>query len=195
MAWANRLLNISEAVSRLAVWVGGFFILAVTVLISAEIILRKFFGISTGGVDELSGYALAISFSWALSFTLLRRGHVRIDAIYSRLPVGHRPYLDCLSILSLTIFALFVTFYSFQVLLDTIELGARSTTTLETPLWIPQMLWVGGFILFSANCCLLLLLSFLVLFAGDFERVRNLVGSRTTFEEIAAETTSSSGQS
>lgn len=195
MFLANKLLNFSETISRLAVWFGGIFILAVTMLISVEIVLRKFLGISTGGVDELSGYALAISFSWALSFTLLRRGHVRIDALYSRLPVGPRTYLDCLSIFSLTIFALFLTFFSFQVLLDTIELHARSTTTLETPLWLPQMLWIGGFILFSANCCLLLLLSLLALFAGDFERVRYLVGSRTTSEEIAAENPSSLAQS
>ncbi|MEM6887036.1 MAG: TRAP transporter small permease [Pseudomonadota bacterium] len=188
MSWSDKMVKASEAVSRLAVWVGGISILFVTLLISAEIILRKFFGISTGGIDEISGYALAISFSWALSYTLLRRAHIRIDAIYNRLPNTFRPFLDCLSIASMSVFALVLTFFSFMVVVDTVELGARSTTTLETPLWIPQVLWLGGFILFSFNCCLLTFAGVASLFDRDFERVRELIGSRTTDEEIASET-------
>lgn len=163
-----------------------------TFLISAEVLLRKFFSISTGGADELSGYALAICFSWALSYTTLRRAHVRIDAVYSRLPAPIRPYLDCLSMLSLTVFAFILTYFCLQVVLDTIELSARSNTTLGTPLWIPQLLWMFGLALFAFTCAVLSALSVFALIQGDKSKVHALVGSRTTDEELAAETSVSS---
>ncbi|MCY4153614.1 MAG: TRAP transporter small permease [Aestuariivita sp.] len=187
MELLDKVHKLSEAVSRLAVWVGGISILAVTFLISAEVLLRKFFNISTGGADELSGYALAICFSWALSFTVLRRAHVRIDALYMRLPALTRPYVDCISIFSLTIFAIVLTYFCVQIVLDTIELGARSNTTLGTPLWIPQVLWLVGLLLFSCTCTLLSLLSISALIKGDKLRVHSLIGSRTTDEELATD--------
>ena len=179
--------TLTEAVSRLAVWVGGASIIAVTFLISAEVLLRKFFNISTGGADELSGYALAICFSWGLSFTVLRRSHVRIDALYIRLPALIRPYVDCISIFSLTIFAIVLSYFCVQIVADTIELGARSNTTLGTPLWIPQVLWLAGLLLFSFTCTLLSLLSVLALIRGDKKRIHTLIGSRTTDEELVAD--------
>ncbi|MCY4290030.1 MAG: TRAP transporter small permease [Aestuariivita sp.] len=187
MELLDKVHKLSEAVSRLAVWVGGISILAVTFLISAEVLLRKFFNISTGGADELSGYALAICFSWALSFTVLRRAHVRIDALYMRLPALTRPYVDFISIFSLTIFAIVLTYFCVQIVLDTIELGARSNTTLGTPLWIPQVLWLVGLLLFSCTCTLLSLLSISALIKGDKLRVHSLIGSRTTDEELATD--------
>lgn len=187
MGWLEKTLGVSEAVSRHAILVGGLGVLAVTFLIGAEVLMRKFFGISTGGVDELSGYALAISFSWALSFTVLKRAHVRIDALYTRLPAVVRPLLDCLGIFSLTAFALVLAYFCLQVVLDTIELEARSNTTLGTPLWIPQLMWLSGLVLFSATCMILTVLAFAAYLASDREKVRALVGSRSTDEELAAE--------
>ena len=193
MGLLDKALGLSEVVSRLAICIGGISVLAVTFLITAEVLLRKFFSISTGGADELSGYALAICYSWALSFTVLRRAHIRIDALYTRFPAITRANLDCLSILGLTVFAVVLTYFCLQVVLDTIELGARSNTTLGTPLWIPQLLWLLGLLLFSSTCTLLSLLSISALIRGDRVKVHSLVGSRTTDEELAAETSISSG--
>jgi TRAP-type mannitol/chloroaromatic compound transport system permease small subunit len=90
------------------------------------------------------------------------------------------------------VFAVVLTYFCFQVVLDTVELGARSNTTLGTPLWIPQLLWFFGLLLFSFTCVLLSLLSISALIQGDRMKVHALVGSRTTDEELAAETSISS---
>ncbi|GLT12228.1 TRAP transporter small permease subunit [Sulfitobacter porphyrae] len=187
MRWFEKALKLSEAVSRLAIWIGGISVLGVTLLISAEVMLRKFFIVSTGGADEISGYVLAIGFSWALSYTALKRAHVRIDALYTRTPLQIRAYLDCLSIVSLAVFAVILSYFCLQVVLDTIELNARSNTTLGTPLWIPQVLWLMGLLLFSLTCILLSVLAVAALVRGDRMRVHELVGSRTADEELAAE--------
>ncbi len=188
-------LRLSEAVSRLAIRFGGLVMLATAGWLGVEILLRKLMNESTSGADELSSYALAISFSWALSFTVLKRSHIRIDVIVTRLGVRGRAYLDCLSILALSIYAITLTYFCVLVLLDTLELGARSNTTLGTPLWIPQSLWIAGFVLFSFTCILLTFSSFSSLLAGDHHRVRSLVGSRTIDKEYVTDSPSPSSNS
>ena len=188
MKWFATALKLCEVLSRIAIWLGGTSVLAISILIGVEVLLRKFLNVSTGGADELSGYALAISSSWALGFTVIRRAHIRIDAIYTRMSSGFRACLDCLGIMCLTVFAFILTFYCCQLLLDTIDLGARSNTTLGTPLWIPQTLWISGLVLFCVTCALLSIISIHALVTGDQERVSLLVGSLTTEEEIQEDT-------
>ena len=182
-----RLLAVSRTLVHIAVWAGGFMIVAVALLIGAEVLLRKFAGISTGGADELSGYALAISSSWALGFALLRRVHVRVDALHARLGTRVRAYLDCLSVLCLAVYGTVLAYFCARVLLDTIELGATSNTTLGVPLWIPQTLWLVGLILFAAVGALLFALSLTALAQREYDTVQRLVGSRTVSDEIADE--------
>jgi len=182
----EKLLKTSKALSRLAIWGGGTCILLISLFICAEVLLRKFFSISSGGADEISGYALAISFSWALSLTVINRAHVRIDAIYTRMGTKTQAVLDCLSILALTIYGLVLAYYCTAILIETVALDAKANTTLGTPLWIPQSLWLIGIVLFALTCVLLTILSFLALFKGDTQRVKELVGGITTKEEAQA---------
>ena len=183
----SRLLTVSRTLVFIAVWASGLMIVAVAFLIGIEVLLRKFVGISTGGADELSGYALAISSSWAFGFALLRRAHVRVDAFHTWLGTRARAYLDCLSVLCLATYGTLLAYFAAGVLIDTIELRATSNTTLGVPLWIPQTLWLGGLVLFAAVGMLLFVLSLAMLVRREFETVQMLVGSRTVGDEIADE--------
>lgn len=182
-----RLLAVSRTLVRTAVWASGLMIVTVALLIGVEVLLRKFAGISTGGADELSGYALAISSSWAFGFALLRRAHVRVDAFHNWLGTRARAYLDCLSVLCLAMYGTVLAYFGASVLLDTIELRATSNTTLGVPLWIPQTFWLGGLVLFAAVGTLLFFLSAVMLVRREFETVQALVGSRTASDEILEE--------
>lgn len=179
-----RLLAVSRTLVRIAVWASGLMMFAVAMLIGAEVLLRKFAGISTGGADELSGYALAISSSWAFGFALLQRAHVRVEAFHTWLGTRTRAYLNCLSVLCLATYGTALAYFCANVLIDTIELRATSNTTLGVPLWIPQTLWLAGLVLFAAVGTLLFVLSLAMLVRREFETVQILVGSRTVSDEI-----------
>src|SRR3546814_1231192 len=71
-AGLNALLKLARRLSRFAMWVAGSLTLLSALYISVDVVTRKFFSFSLGGSDELSGYAFAISISWALSFATLR---------------------------------------------------------------------------------------------------------------------------
>src|SRR5690606_4691705 len=139
----DALLRAADRVSHWAVWGGGILMLLAAFLVSAEVLLRKFLLITIGGADELSGYAFAIGTAWALSFTLLRRAHVRVDVLYGVLPQRLRAVLDIAALMSLALFAALLAWHAAAMWETSWTFAAGATTPLQTPLWIPQGLWVA----------------------------------------------------
>jgi TRAP-type mannitol/chloroaromatic compound transport system permease small subunit len=156
-------------------------------MIAVEVILRKGFAISMGGADEISNYALAMSCSWAFAFTLFRKAHIRIDVLYTRMGIAMRFALD---IISLALFALFVTivsYYASLVLYTSIARQSVANTPLATPMWIPQSLWLIGLIGFAVSIYLILAGVIYNLIKGNAEKATQLAGASTLDEEIEEE--------
>lgn len=183
----DRWLALASLLARVGVWFGGLLVLASAFLVAYDVIVRKLFSITIGGADELSGYAFAIGTTWALAFTLLQRANVRVDALYIRLPAWLCGVLDVAALLVLGLFVGLLTWQAWAVLDTSLAFDARATTPLQTPLWIPQSLWVAGLALFAFTWLPLLLRAFLALLAGDLATVRRLAGARTIEEDAASE--------
>jgi TRAP-type mannitol/chloroaromatic compound transport system permease small subunit len=181
------LLRLADRVSVWATWGAGALMLAAAFLVAIEVLLRKFFLLSLGGADELSGYAFAIGTAWALSFTLLRRAHVRVDALYGRLSERLRALLDVAGLAALAWFAFLLAWHAGVLWQTSWDFAARATTPLQTPLWIPQGLWMLGLALFVLVTCALLLRTALALLADDIAGVRIRAGARTVEEDAADE--------
>lgn len=183
----DRLLRLATRLSRAAVWVAGALTLASALYVSVDVVIRKFFGFPLGGSDELSGYAFAISISWALAFATLQRANIRIDVVYRLLPVRVGAVLDWLSLVALGVFIAFWTRYAYEVASVSWERGSTANTILATPLWIPQFLWVAGLAWLCLVLALMLLRSSVALVYGDLATVRAVCGLRSTEEEAAEE--------
>lgn len=181
------LLRLADRLSLWATWGGGALMLAAAFLVAIDVLLRKFLLFSLGGADELSGYAFAISTAWALSFTLLRRAHVRVDALYGRLPRRLRAVLDIAALVALACFAFLLAWHASILWGTSWDFATRATTPLQTPLWIPQGLWSLGLILFVLVTVALLLRTSMALFAGDLATAQALAGARTIEEDAADE--------
>lgn len=181
------LLELSRRIARYGAWFGGLLIIAAALLVGVEVVIRKAFSLTIGGADELSGYALAISTSWALAFGLLERAHIRIDSLYVHLPVRLCALLDLVGLALFTAFVGLVAWYGYGVFLTSYKLGAHSLSPLGTPLVVPQLLWVVGLIMFVAVALVLFARALLALVTGDLAGVRRLVGSRSLSEELEAE--------
>ena len=183
----DRLLEYARLLSRVGAWFGGALLIVAAFIIGVDVVIRKLFGWTVGGADELSGYALAIGSAWSFAFALTERAHVRIDSLYVTLPARLCALLD---ILGLTIFMLFlgmVTYYGYGVLWNTIEFDAHSMSPIATPLIYPQSLWVIGLTIFVAIALLLLTRAVIAFVTGDIATVARLIGSRTISQEIEQE--------
>ena len=186
-AGPGRLLGLAERASLYAVWAGGAMVIFSAFLVTFDVFARKFFNWSMAGSDEISGYTFGISTVWALSFTLLHRAHVRVDALYLRFGPRMRLVLDLVGMLALGGFMALLAWQAWDVFLGSWERDARSISPMQTRLWIPQFFWFAGLAVFIAVFSLILLRSVAALAAGDAAGARRLIGARTVDEDVAEE--------
>jgi|TARA_R110000803_G_scaffold55182_2_gene112035 TRAP-type C4-dicarboxylate transport system permease small subunit len=177
----NTLIAAIRRTNRIIALLVGLVLTGTVILIIAEIVLREV-GISLGGAEEISGYVMAGVASWGMSYALTELAHVRIDLIRLRLQTRGRALLDLIAIVALAGVASLVAFQCWPVLEKTIERGSRANTTLETPLWIPQTIWLSGWIWFAVSACVLVILSLVLMMRRDFDQADALVGARSEVE-------------
>ncbi|HVQ77106.1 MAG TPA: TRAP transporter small permease [Candidatus Binatia bacterium] len=181
------LLRVARAVSHAGVWLSGALLVGAAGLVGVDVVLRRFFDMSVGGADEISGYVLAIGSAWAFGYCLLDRGHIRIDSIYVRLPARARSVLDVTAVFVFTAFMAFVTWHAWGVLDQSWSVGARSISPLATPLVIPQAVWLVGLLSVLFAGVALLARAVPALARGRDAEVGRLVGYRTLSEELETE--------
>lgn len=181
------LLNVTRRLSLWGLWFGGALILLAALLIGVDVVLRVAFNRSIGGADELSGYALAIGTAWALGAALLDRAHIRIDSLYVLLPTPVRLALDMLAISLFATFFGLIGWHGIGVLQQSWTSGSRSQSAIETPLIIPQAIWLAGLAVFLLAALVLLLHALALAFRGDTHGMARAISTRSAEEEVEDE--------
>jgi TRAP-type C4-dicarboxylate transport system permease small subunit len=183
----DALLELSRRLCRWGAWFGGVLLIVSSVLITVEIVLRKVFNSSTGGADELTGYALAAASAWAFGFAVLERAHIRITSLYILFPKWAQAVLDVVAVASLLLFFGLVLYFGAIMFAESVRLGSHSRTGLSIPLVIPQFVWLAGLVLAVAVTALLLVRVVLALIGRDIRRVRELAGTKSESDELEEE--------
>ncbi|WP_029059319.1 TRAP transporter small permease subunit [Stappia stellulata] len=169
IATALRRLN------KMIALVLGMVLLVTAGFIIVDITMRQF-ARSLGGSDEISGYVMAGVASWGLSYALTELAHVRIDLIRYKLRAGGKALMDLFAITVLAATVSIIAFQAWPVLEKSITRSSRANTPLETPLWIPQVVWFSGWVWFAVSACVLVALTCALLVRRDFAKVEALVG-------------------
>lgn len=183
----DRLLQLADRMSLGAAWFGGAITLASVLLICFDVFVRKFFGFTTGGADELSSYAFAISTSWSLAFVALHRGNVRVDALYQLFPARITAVLDWIALVALGVFMVYLTYFAYFVVETSWIQKSAANTPMATPLWIPQGLWLLGLAWMCVVLTLMLTRASVALVTGKVHIVKEICGVRSIEEEAKEE--------
>lgn len=165
----------------------GWAMIALCVFIVVSALARKFFSIGIQGADEYGGYVLAITAAFGFSYGVLERSHVRVGLLRDALPTPLRSVFDIVALAVLLVFSINLLVAGWLVVTSTISMGARATTALQTPLVIPQSIWVAAFALFFATCALQLFRGFRALLHRDWELIDSDLGTKGTQEEVEEE--------
>lgn len=181
------LLEGVRRLSRYCAWAGGAIFFAAALLIAFEVFIRKVFSASTGGADELSGYGFAIASTFAFSYALLERTHIRVDTAYLYLPLRWQALFDVVAAVLLLVFFALLLRYGWEVVGYTWRMDAHSSTPLHVPLVFPQVAWWLGLCLTVFVAVLLLLKAVIHILLGELAASRQLIGSRGIGEEVADE--------
>ncbi len=183
----DALMHGVRRATRWGLWLGGALVLAAAILIGIDVCLRKFLARSIGGADELAGYALAIGTAWSLGAALLDRAHIRIDSLYVRLPARLRLALDFAGLVLFVAFFGLVARHGWNVVAQSWSAGSRSQSALQTPIVIPQALWLVGLALFVVVGSVLFACALRLAARREVHAVAAVIGTRSAEEDVKAE--------
>lgn len=163
----------------------GAMLLACVGLILVEVTLRRLGLGALGGTDEVSGYVMAGATSWGMAYALTALAHVRIDLLRQKAPAPLRAVLDLLALGTLAAVAAAIAWKGWGVLERTLANDARANTPLETPLWIPQLLWWSGWVWFAAVSVVLWGAAAALLLGRDTAAAEAAIGTGDEREDAA----------
>ncbi len=176
--------------ARLGHFVGvifGFMMISLSLLITTETIVRKLFSISLGGVDELSGYAIAIGAPLAFSVASIELSNIRINLFYGQLPRSARATLNLISVLGIAVLALFFLVFSYQTLTETIGYRALAQTPWATPLVYPQSFWFAAIAYFAVTSAWVARRAVVLFLRGSLDTLADAFGPERVEEELETE--------
>ena len=184
LTWLERSLRVVTDVLSVVM---GWVITVLAVVITVETLLRKFAKISIQGLDEYGGYVLAISSAVGFTAAFLARGHIRVDVVVRLLPVRLRAWADVIALGTLGFYATMVFLYGLQLLSSSWALEAHAVSPLETPLVIPQGLWVAALALFVFACAVISVAVLFALARRNFAEVARWAGVPTGDDQVKEE--------
>lgn len=178
---SEQVYKLVKTMNRWAAYGVGILLLSGVVFIIVDVVMRRF-GSSLGGADEISGYLMVLASTWGMGCAAVELAHVRIDILRSLSRSYLRVLLDVLALLSMTATVWFITYKSWSVVSRSLELGSRSNSALELPLWMVQVPWFVGWVWFSLT---LLMICFSVLMAvvqGGWKQTGPLIGIKSELD-------------
>ncbi len=173
--------------SRLCAIVFGLMMTVLCIVIAAETILRKLFNHSLAGVDELSGYAIAVGAPLCFAVAAIERSHIRINLLHMRMPKPAQAALNLVSALALAGLSVFLLIFSLRTVAETRLFGSVAQTPWMTPLIWPQSVWLIGMAIFALATLLLALQAVLLALRGQGDALLRDFGPESVEDELAAE--------
>jgi TRAP-type C4-dicarboxylate transport system permease small subunit len=133
---------------RLSGYIAATFLILVAVFILIGIASR-IFGFYIRGLAEYSGYCMAAASFFALAYTFVEGGHIRITLFLEKVSGTKKKFLEKWCLIVASFFSGYVAFYFIKMLKISYEFQERSEGADEILIWIPQMsVAIGSFIFF-----------------------------------------------
>jgi len=123
---------------RFSGYIAATFLIFIAVFILIGISSR-IFGFYIRGLAEYSGYCMASASFFALAYTFVEGGHIRITLFFEKLSGLKKKIVEiwCLSVASF--FSSYLAFYFIKMLIVSYKFQERSEGADEILIWIPQM--------------------------------------------------------
>jgi TRAP-type C4-dicarboxylate transport system permease small subunit len=173
------LQTVARAMNRAAGW--GFVVCSL--LITFDVLGRKFLGFSTQATVELTGYLLAFGIAFGLAHALAERCHIRIDVLVMRLPLGLRQYLHLTAAAMLVTLLAVLAWAAWSLVEESHLFNAHDTSVIAVPMVLPQGAWALGIAVMALFALSVTLEAAARAASGDAAGVDRLLGSRSLEDE------------
>ena len=126
-----------KIVYRFSGYIAAFFLIFVAIFILIGISSR-IFGFYIRGLAEYSGYCMAASSFFALAYTFIEGGHIRITLFLEKTVNLKRYVLELWCLIVASYFSGYLAFYFIKMLIISYKFQERSEGADEILIWIPQ---------------------------------------------------------
>ena len=118
-------------------YIAAIFLILVAVFILTGISSR-IFGFYIRGLAEYSGYCMASASFFALAYTFIEGGHIRITLFLEKLSGTKKKLTEIWCLGTATFFSGYLAFYFIKMLIISFKFQERSEGADEILIWIPQ---------------------------------------------------------
>lgn len=123
--------------------VSGITILAISLIVTADVVMRYLFNSPFLFAGETCEFLLALVVFAGLGYTFQRGGHIRIDLITRRLPSRFRYWIRVATFGTAIIYLFMLTWQVSLFIKESYSFN-RESTVLLFPIWIPQLAMLIG---------------------------------------------------
>tara|TARA_B100001121_G_scaffold272867_1_gene259660 strand:- start:220 stop:702 length:483 start_codon:yes stop_codon:yes gene_type:complete len=128
-------------------YIAATFLILVAVFIFIGI-LSRIFGFYIRGLAEYSGYCMASASFYALAYTFVEGGHIRITLFLEKLSGYKKKIIETWCLIIGSFFSGYLAFYFFKMLIISYNFQERSEGADEILIWIPQTSVAIGSLIF-----------------------------------------------
>ena len=143
----SKLNNYLNKIYKFSGYIAAFFLILVAVFILIGISSR-IFGFYIRGLAEYSGYCMAASSFFALAYTFVEGGHIRITLFLEKVSGAKKNLLEIWCLIIASFYSGYVAFYFIKMLKISYEFQERSEGADEILIWIPQTSVAIGSLIF-----------------------------------------------
>ena len=118
-------------------YVAALFLILIAVFILIGISSR-IFGFYVRGLAEYSGYCMASASFFALAYTFVEGGHIRITLFLEKLSGFKKKIVETWCLIIASFFSGYLAFYFIKMLIISYKFQERSEGADEILIWIPQ---------------------------------------------------------
>jgi len=133
----SELNNYLNKIYKFSGYIAAFFLILVAAFILIGISSR-IFGFYIRGLAEYSGYCMAASSFFALAYTFVEGGHIRITLFLEKITGNKKKYLETWCLIIASFFSGYLAFYFIKMLIISYKFQERSEGADEILVWIPQ---------------------------------------------------------
>ena len=129
--------NFLNKIYKISGYIAALFLILVATFILIGIASR-IFGFYIRGLAEYSGYCMAASSFFALAYTFVEGGHIRITLFLEKIDGNKKKYLETWCLMIASFFSGYLAFYFIKMLIISYKFQERSEGADEILVWIPQ---------------------------------------------------------
>ena len=143
----NKINHFLKKIYKFSGYIAAFFLILVAAFILTGIASR-IFGFYIRGLAEYSGYCMAASSFFALSYTFVEGGHIRITLFLEKVSGIKKKFLEIWCLIIASFYSGYLAFYFIKMLKISYEFQERSEGADEIYIWIPQTSVALGSLIF-----------------------------------------------